>query len=159
MANWLATASAMPRRLLMPVKGSVRTSVNVIRLALLADFVVGVGDLGGQVERGLEDLLRLAAQLLPTGFLVLVVQFAHPIAELAHAGMVLGQVLPQVPGDLFQLGGHQLRATQFPPRAEGRIIAGGLRTPAENVADRGHDGQGHRDRNLECPKSITPGSF
>ena len=77
-------------------------------VALLADLVVGVGDLGGQVEGGLEDLLGLAAELLPTGFLAIVVELAHPIAELAHAGMVLGQVLPQVPGDLLQFGGHQL---------------------------------------------------
>ena len=77
--------------------------------ALLADFVVGIGDLRGQMERRLEDVLRFAAQFFPSGLVTIVAELAHSVAELADAGMVFSQILPQVPCDLLQLRGDQLR--------------------------------------------------
>ena len=110
--------------------------------ALLADFVVGVGNLGRQAERGAEDLLGLAAKVLPGGLLLLLVQLADPLAELAHAGMMPHQGLAKVPGDLFQFGRHELRPPQFAPRSARHIAGGPLASPADQIADQGHDGQG-----------------
>ncbi len=117
---------------------------------MLADFVVGIGDLGGQAERGAEDLLGLAAEVLPGGLLLLLVQLADLFAELAHAGVVPHQGLAEIPGDFFQFGRHELCPPQFAPRPARRVVCRRLRSPAEDVADQGHDGQGNGNRDGDC---------
>ena len=80
---------------------------------LLADFVVGVGDLGRQPLRGLEHFLGLLAQLLPGGLFVLAGQIAHAAFELVDAAMVIGQAFADRLGNGFQLTGDRFGALEF----------------------------------------------
>ena len=73
---------------------------------MLADFVVGMGNLCCQAERGAKDFLSLATEVFPGGFLLLDVEPADLFAKLAHARMVLHQLLAEFPCNFFQFRGH-----------------------------------------------------
>ena len=51
--------------------------------ALLADFVVGVGNLRGQLERGLENVVHFAVELLPGRILLLIAEAAGAVSKRA----------------------------------------------------------------------------
>ena len=120
--------------------------------ALVPQGVVGVGDLRGQLQGGLEDLFGLATKIFPGLLLRLLAQLADAFAELVHAGVVRGQALAQFPGDFLQLAGHRLGPPQLALAADDRLIARAAAPPAKDVADRGDRRQGHRDGNIHGPQ-------
>ena len=122
--------------------------------ALLANFVVGAGNLRGQLQRGLEDVFGFPAQLFPGGLLPLVAQPAYPLLESRQVGMVLGQALANRPSDLLQLQRHGLGPLQLAPRTNHDVVRRRPIPAADQVPHRRDEGQGHRDGVSEGSRSL-----
>ena len=109
---------------------------------LLANFVVGVGDLGRQAEGRLEHLFGFLAQLLPGRFLLVAAQVAYAVLEVIDARVVRGQILADRFGDRFQFAGDRFGTFQL---AAG-LVGLKLRTPASATADEIADHRDQRER-------------
>ncbi len=147
MANMLASVNLVEAALAVAHSGQ-RISSNfgerhqVVRL--LPNLVVGVRELGRELERRLEHSLSFLAKLLPGGFGVLFAQVHHPVLEPHDAGMVRGQMAPHELRDLFEFLGDSLRPFQFATGLRFAVVDQPAAPIADQIPDHRHGRQ--RDR-------------
>ena len=119
--------------------------------ALLANLVVGAGDLRGQLKGWSEDVLGLAAEVLPGDLLFMFAQTIDLLFETRHARMVPRKALPNRRGDFVQFGRNGLRAFQFAPGPNPRVSLVPMPLPTKQISNRGNRSQGHGGRYLQIP--------
>jgi hypothetical protein len=120
---------------------------------LLADLVVGVGDLRRQPHRRLENPLRFFAQLLPGDFIAAPAQHSHAFLELGHAGVMGGQIAADFAGNLLQLADDRFGPFQFAPRPSLFEIGLPASPIPHEVSQERDDRQSKGGRNSEEPGS------